>query len=97
MSENELTDARLEVIRERVESDLVLHPWDFGPELVNVENMASELLEEVDRLRKVENVLTGEVNKLWGRLEAVEKLVLDEISVGEDVSALKILEAVRGE
>ena len=51
----------------------------------------AENSESMDAIR-----LAAEVRRLRGRLEAVERLVLGAIGYGDNVNALKVLEAVRG-
>jgi len=40
--------------------------------------------------------LVAEVASLKSRLEAVERIVLEACAIGEHMSALEILEAIRG-
>jgi hypothetical protein len=81
-----MREGRLEEIRECAED------WDYGKyydtsdfadALSLARSDARELIEEVERLR--------------GRLEAVERLVLDACAYGDDISALRVLEAARGQ
>ncbi len=81
-----LNEGRLEEIKAAVENFDVgaYHGTDMlADAITEIRGEASELIDEVEELR--------------GRLEAVCDIVSDACAFGENLSALRILEAVRGQ
>jgi vacuolar-type H+-ATPase subunit D/Vma8 len=64
---------------------------EFENELERVIVLA-ECSESMDAI-----MLAAEIRRLRGRLEAVERVVLPAAEYGDDIPALRVLEAVRGE
>jgi len=82
---NDMHESQLKWIKERLEGHDVGKYHDASDMAVGfgeIVNDARDLVEEVERLN--------------GRLEAVCAIVSDACAFGEDLSALRILEAVRG-
>jgi len=80
-----MDEGRLEEIKARIESMYTANYYDtndFANALSDTRLEAQELIEEVESLR--------------GRLEAVCGVVSDAAAFGDDISALRVMEAVRG-
>lgn len=80
-----MDERRLEMIKEEAERVAGQVGGSGGFSLSYGRKRAAEALE-----------LVAEIERLNGRLEAVCAIVSDACAFGEDISALRVLEAVRG-